>query len=77
MNNKHFLILLILLIVVLIFMARINARISNLELALSRDNGPMRIYNQNHQHNFSINIEKVEGYGHAFGDNNKIENTLI
>jgi len=77
MNTKDSQVIFVLLLVLFIVMIAINCRMERIEVALAErsqtgqlTNGTLNIFVTT-----LMNIEKVEGNGNAFGDNNKIENT--
>lgn len=77
MNSKNSQVIFVLLVVLFIVMIAINCRMDRIEVALAErsqtgqlSNSALNIFVSN-----IINIEKVEGNGNAFGENNKIENT--
>lgn len=75
MNNKQFYSIAILLIVIICILGSINSKIDRAELVVS---GQGRPYQINNYQSFitTIKIEKVEGNGNAFGDNNQVENKI-
>lgn len=75
MNNKQYYILIVvLLIIVVVALYHTNARLDRIELATSGQGKVVQMHATTFQ--TSINIDKVEGNGHAFGDNNKVENKI-
>ena len=73
--NKYVLILILLFIVLIVYM---DLRFEKLELAIAQHNTSDNLDESSFQmYLTNIYIEKVEGNGNAFGDNNKIENTGV
>jgi biopolymer transport protein ExbD len=68
MNNKQFYIVLILLIILIALTVSLHHQPENSELNEARSKVVLQNFTTN------IYIEKVEGNGNSFGDNNKIKN---
>jgi hypothetical protein len=77
MNSKDSQVIFVVLLVLFILMIAISYRIERIEMALVErsQNGQISNSSFNVLVTSIINIEKVEGNGNAFGNNNKIENT--
>lgn len=71
MNQKQFYIVLIILIILVALVVSSHYQISKMELRETRSILLLQNFDT------TINIDKVEGNGNSFGDNNQITNNKI
>lgn len=77
MNNKNTVLILILMVIIVGAIIHFNSRLNNMQLYIGqKESQNLSNFTFNQNFTSSINIEKVEGNGNSFGDNNIITNKL-